>query len=82
MENLLEGLRAAAEGTRLRILALCSETELSVSELTQIFTRASRAFSTFKTNGGRWASPSAFGKVHGHFIELRSRAAIAASQEP
>ena len=36
MDILLEGLRAAAEATRLRILALCSETELSVSELTQI----------------------------------------------
>ena len=36
MDHLLEGLRAAAEVTRLRILALCSETELSVSELTQI----------------------------------------------
>lgn len=36
MDSLLQGLRAAAEETRLRILALCSETELSVSELTQI----------------------------------------------
>ena len=36
MERLLQGLRAAAEDTRLRLLALCSETELSVSELTQI----------------------------------------------
>ncbi len=36
MDKLLEGLRAAAEDTRLRMLALCSETELSVSELTQI----------------------------------------------
>ena len=36
MHNLLVGLRAAAESTRLRILALCSETELSVSELAQI----------------------------------------------
>lgn len=36
MDTLLEGLRAAAEETRLRILALCIETELSVSELTQI----------------------------------------------
>lgn len=36
MERLLQGLRAAAEDTRLRVLALCSETELSVSELTQI----------------------------------------------
>lgn len=36
MERLLSGLRAAAEETRLRILSLCGETELSVSELTQI----------------------------------------------
>ena len=33
---MLQCLRAAAEETRLRILALCGETELSVSELTQI----------------------------------------------
>ncbi len=32
----LDGLRAAAEPTRLRILALCAEAELSVRELTQI----------------------------------------------
>lgn len=36
MEHLLQGLRAAAEDTRLRILALCGRTELSVSELTHI----------------------------------------------
>lgn len=36
MDELLQGLRAAAEDTRLRILALCGETELSVSELTKI----------------------------------------------
>lgn len=36
MDRMLQGLRAAAEETRLRILALCGETELSVSELTQI----------------------------------------------
>lgn len=36
MEALLTGLRAAAEPTRLRLLALCAWNELSVSELTQI----------------------------------------------
>ncbi len=36
MENLLGGLRAAGEPTRLRLLALCAYGELSVSELTQI----------------------------------------------
>lgn len=36
MEFILAGLRAAAESTRLRMLALCAESELTVSELTQI----------------------------------------------
>lgn len=36
MDELLAGLRAAAEPTRLRLLALCAESELTVSELTQI----------------------------------------------
>ncbi len=36
MEQLLSGLRAAGEPTRLRLLALCAYGELSVSELTQI----------------------------------------------
>jgi ArsR family transcriptional regulator len=36
MEGLLSGLRAAAEPTRLRILALCAEGELTVSEMTQL----------------------------------------------
>jgi ubiquinone/menaquinone biosynthesis C-methylase UbiE/DNA-binding transcriptional ArsR family regulator len=36
MEALLAGLRAAAEATRLRLLALCAESELTVSELTEI----------------------------------------------
>jgi len=36
MESLLTGLRAAAEPTRLRLLALCGHAELTVSELTQI----------------------------------------------
>ncbi len=36
MDSLLMGLRAAAEPTRLRILALCAHAELTVSDLTQI----------------------------------------------
>ncbi len=36
MEQLLIGLRAAGEQTRLRLLALCAHAELAVSELTQI----------------------------------------------
>ncbi len=36
MERLLEGLRAVAEPTRLRLLVLCAHGELSVTELTQI----------------------------------------------
>jgi len=36
MDHLLNGLRAAGEPTRLRLLALCAHGELSVSELTQI----------------------------------------------
>jgi ubiquinone/menaquinone biosynthesis C-methylase UbiE/DNA-binding transcriptional ArsR family regulator len=36
MEELLAGLRAAAEPTRLRLLVLCAEGELTVSELTDI----------------------------------------------
>ncbi len=36
MENILAGLRAAAEPTRLRLLALCAHAELTVSELTAI----------------------------------------------
>lgn len=36
MEDLLVGLRAAAEPSRLRLLALCAHAELTVSELTQI----------------------------------------------
>ena len=36
MDQLLQGLRASAEPTRLRILALCAHGELSVSDLTQI----------------------------------------------
>lgn len=36
MEKLLAGLRAAAEPTRLRILAVLSRTDLTVTELTQV----------------------------------------------
>lgn len=36
MDTLLQGLRAAAEPTRLRLLALCARAELSVGELTHI----------------------------------------------
>ena len=36
MEQLLAGLRAAGEPTRLRLLALCARAELTVTELTQI----------------------------------------------
>jgi SAM-dependent methyltransferase len=36
MENVLAGLRAAAEPTRLRLLALCARAELTVSDLTTI----------------------------------------------
>jgi ArsR family transcriptional regulator len=36
MDQLLAGLRAAAEPTRLRLLALCGRAELTVTELTQI----------------------------------------------
>src|SRR5216683_3430916 len=36
MESVLAGLRAAAEPTRLRLLALCAHAELTVSELTAI----------------------------------------------
>ncbi len=36
MDSLLAALRAVAEPTRLRLLALCAEGELTVSELTQI----------------------------------------------
>ncbi|MFM8992184.1 MAG: ArsR/SmtB family transcription factor, partial [Alphaproteobacteria bacterium] len=36
MDSLLAALRAVAEPTRLRLLALCAEGEFTVSELTQI----------------------------------------------
>ena len=36
MEDLLSGLRAAGESTRLRLLALCASSELTVTELTHI----------------------------------------------
>lgn len=40
MEDLLRGLRAAAEPTRLRLLAVCAHSELSVTELTQILAQS------------------------------------------
>lgn len=40
MDEILTGLRAAAEPTRLRILALCALGELSVTELTQILSQS------------------------------------------
>ena len=36
MDDLLQGLRAAAESTRLRILGLCAHGELTVTELVEI----------------------------------------------
>ena len=36
VETVLDGLKAAAEPTRLRLLALCAASELTVSELTGI----------------------------------------------
>ena len=36
MNTLLQGLRAVAEPTRMRVLALCAHAELTVTELTQI----------------------------------------------
>ena len=36
MNTLLNALRATAEPTRLHLLALCAEAELTVTELTQI----------------------------------------------
>lgn len=40
MQQLLDGLKAAAEPTRLRVLALCALGELSVTELTQILAQS------------------------------------------
>ena len=39
MDGVLSGLRAAAEPTRLRLLALCAEAELAVTELTQVLSQ-------------------------------------------
>ncbi|SVD07997.1 uncharacterized protein METZ01_LOCUS360851, partial [marine metagenome] len=36
LDFVLQGLRAAAESTRLRVLALCAQNELTVTELTEI----------------------------------------------
>lgn len=40
MDELLAGLRAAAEPTRLRLLAVLARTELTVSELTQVLSQS------------------------------------------
>ena len=40
MDALLQNLKAVAENTRLRVLALCGQTELSVSELTSILNQS------------------------------------------
>lgn len=40
MDQLMQGLRAAAEPTRLRILALCGHAELSVTELVSILAQS------------------------------------------
>ena len=40
MQSLLTALRAVGESTRLRLLALCSRAELSVSDLTQILAQS------------------------------------------
>lgn len=40
MDHLMQGLRAAAEPTRLRILALCGHAELSVNELVSILAQS------------------------------------------
>ena len=42
MDRLLGGLRAAAEPTRLRVLALCAHAELTVTDLTQKVLQAGR----------------------------------------
>ena len=40
LDRLLNGFRAAAESTRLRVLFLCAEGELTVTELTQILSQS------------------------------------------
>jgi ArsR family transcriptional regulator len=40
LNELLDGLRAAAEPTRLRLLAICAEGELTVSEITRILAQS------------------------------------------
>ncbi len=40
MDYLLTGLRAAAEPTRLRILALCAQSDLTVTDLTEILSQS------------------------------------------
>ena len=40
MDDLLLGLRAAAEPTRLRILALCAQSDLTITDLTEILSQS------------------------------------------
>jgi len=44
MDHLLTLLRAAAEDTRLRILALAAREDLTVSDYVHVLVKASRAF--------------------------------------
>ena len=46
MDALLQNLKAVAEDTQLRILALCGQTELSVGELTSILNKRPRVSTT------------------------------------
>ena len=50
LSDTLEGLRAAAEETRLRILALLAEGELSVSDLTDILGQSQPRISRHRPN--------------------------------
>ena len=44
LDNMVDTLKAAAETSRLRILALLSRGDLTVSDLTEILGNRSRAF--------------------------------------
>ncbi len=86
MDELLQGLRAVAESTRLRILALCAHAELTVSDLTQILgqsqPRVSRHLKLMVDAGlldrfreGQWAfyritDRGAAGKLAGTLVDL------------
>ena len=64
MGNSLKGLRAAAE-SHVYAYWRFAETELSVSELTQILKKASLAFLDFETNGGRGTARALLGRRMG-----------------